>query len=342
MKALAALLFAVSLSAAPPPPAMHLTVQLAGRKGTTYLVPLVVPVPQNVTVTGGGVGSSSNGQVLFNSGGAVAGNSGMTYDGTNKITIGKVGFSGGHTIDGTSTFVQVNLAGGSEFCPALSAANIFCTRTDGTSTVARSDGIWGWVSNTLPFNGTIDTAVSRGGAGVVAVGNGTSADDSGTMNAGVFQVRTVPAYVFVTGDFTTAANTNLQLITGLTWTMPGSKALNIPFSCHLQYFQATATAAVSFGIQDVTTAPTQINATGFIYTSTTVFVAGNLQALASTTATAIVTGTPSAITTIWNADLHGMIEQPSGTASAIQIMVKTAASGDAVTVKRGSFCRVGF
>jgi hypothetical protein len=78
-----------------------------------------------------------------------------------------------------------------------------------------------------------------------------------------------------------------------------------------------------------------------MYTAATTTNEGTLTALASTTATAVVTATPSAITTIWYADIHGFIEQPSNAStSAFNIMVKTATSGDAVTVYRGSFCEV--
>jgi predicted RecA/RadA family phage recombinase len=147
-------------------------------------------------------------------------------------------------------------------------------------------------------------------------------------------------------DFTTAANTNLQAITGLTWTIPANTALNIPFSCHILWSQATAANAVSFGIQDVTVAPTRIDVGGVMVVSATTGTAwqsGTLVALNSTTATAIVTGTPSAITTTWQAELHGVIEAPSNaSSSAINIMVKTANSANVVSVKRGSFCTVAF
>jgi len=133
----------------------------------------------------------------------------------------------------------------------------------------------------------------------------------------------------------------LQTITGLTWTLPATTVIKVPFHCALAYSQATATAAVSFGIQSATVTPTNIFATGAIHTSATVTTNGNLPTLTSTTATAIVTGTPSAITTVWNAELFGFIENPSNASTtAINIMVKTATAGDAVTVKRGSLCRI--
>lgn len=165
-----------------------------------------------------------------------------------------------------------------------------------------------------------------------------------TVDVLAYQTAEIPSFVRVaTSDFTTAANTNLQAITGLAWTMPASTAINVPFSCFLQYSIATAAVAVSFGIQDVSVAPTAINAQGLQYTSATAATEGTLVNLASTTATAIVTATPSAVTTVWMAQLHGMIEQPSNaSSSAINIMVKTATAADVVSVKRGSFCTVGF
>lgn len=145
----------------------------------------------------------------------------------------------------------------------------------------------------------------------------------------------------VTADFTLAANTSLQAITGLSWTMPANTALNVGFSCHLLYSQATAAVADQFGIQDVTVAPTSLMAKAQAYISASTFTAANVPALTTTTATPIVTFTPTAITTIWNADIDGMIEQPSNAStSVVQIMAQQSNSADLLTVKRGSFCRV--
>lgn len=143
---------------------------------------------------------------------------------------------------------------------------------------------------------------------------------------------------FVAADFpTSGVGTALEAITGLTFTLATNTAENIPFSCSFRYSQAVANAAVGFGIK-ASVAPTQINASGEIYTSTTALTAGNLQGLTTTTATAIVTGTPSAITTVWNVNIRGFIENPSGAASTITFLVSTATAADLVTVKRGSYC----
>lgn len=156
-----------------------------------------------------------------------------------------------------------------------------------------------------------------------------------------YQVAEIPSSVFVITDFTTASSTSLQAITGLTWTVPANTALNIPFICHLTYNQASGTAAVAFGLQDVTVSPTNIGAQATMQTNTTAFTSGALVALSSTTATAIVSASPNATGTDYTAQLSGLIEAPSNASStAINILVSTATSGDAVTVREGSFCRL--
>jgi hypothetical protein len=54
--------------------------------------------------------------------------------------------------------------------------------------------------------------------------------------------------------------------------------------------------------------PTNIFREGEISTNVTVITLANLPTLATTTPTVIVTGTPSAITTVWNAHLAGTVE----------------------------------
>lgn len=152
----------------------------------------------------------------------------------------------------------------------------------------------------------------------------------------------LPSYVYVAGDFTTSGSgTALETITGLTWTIPASTALNVAFLCNLTYSQAVANDAVAFGIQDVTVSPTNIAGRGVVYTSTTASTEGNLATLTTTTATAIVSATPGATATNYVATVSGFIEAPSNAStSLIRIMVSTATAADLVTVKRGSFCKL--
>ena len=187
--------------------------------------------------------------------------------------------------------------------------------------------------------------------GVVNSASGSLNGSLGATTPGTVQATSVdtnsltfygiPRTLYVASDFTLSANTNLQTISGLTFTLPANTALTVAFNCHLMYSQATAAVADQFGIQAATIAPTNIAAKGQVYTSTSASVAGNLPILATTTATAIVTFTPSAITTVFNADLSGFIENPSNASTnVINVMAQTSNAANLVTVKRGSFCKI--
>lgn len=173
-----------------------------------------------------------------------------------------------------------------------------------------------------PLNTILDVI---DGAGTATFGNTTVLNANGNK-------------VFVTTNFTTAANTNLQAITGLTFNFPAvAKTWN--FSCHLAFSQATGTAAVAFGIQAATNAPTNIFATGEMFTAAGTVTTGVLATLTTTTATTIVSGTPGATGTNLPVDLYGTLEL-GASANAVSIQVSTATSGDAVTVLRGSSCQL--
>jgi hypothetical protein len=190
-------------------------------------------------------------------------------------------------------------------------------------------------------NGHIEfyTTATNGGALVQAA----TIDNQQNTTFNGFVLPVTKNVVSVTAaDFVTAANTNLQTITGLSWILPANTAANYPFRCEILYSQQAAAVAAAFGIQSATIAPTNIMAKGDIGTSASVTAYGNLPVLNSTTATTIVTFTPSAITTVWNARLAGFIENPSGVANTINIMTSTTTAADTITVKRGSYCVVGF
>jgi len=169
---------------------------------------------------------------------------------------------------------------------------------------------------------------------------GNSTDTSlSRASAGVFGVNGVPTVAFVTSDFTTAS-VSLVTITGLSWTLPANTARNIPFSCKLYYSQATAAVADAFGFQVATVAPTNAQVGGATETALGTTAYGDAT-FTTTTAANVVTFTPSAIATIFNAYLDGFIEAPSNASVAtVNIMALTGNSSDALTVKRGSFCRI--
>jgi hypothetical protein len=179
-------------------------------------------------------------------------------------------------------------------------------------------------------------------------GNCTTVSHSATLGS----LTTTATYLFgplfqnslaqvvsVTGDFTTANNTNLQIITGLTWTLPANLALSVPFRCVLFYSQAGAAVSDSFGVQTDTVTPTNFQVGGSMETALGTTAYGDAT-ISNTTATAAVTGTPSATATIFNAYVDGLLENPSNASpTTLSIQVKTSVGTDAITVKRGSFCR---
>lgn len=222
---------------------------------------------------------------------------------------------------------------------SLTGANFGSQGTATTSLHGNAGGV-------LVFGPTVPADFGSAVAARTALANPTAAAgtpaQSTTVDVLAYQVAEIPAFLRVTTDFTTSGvGTALETITGLSFTIPATTALNVPFACHLIYHQNVANVAVAFGIQDVTISPTNIAAMGEIHTAAAVLAQGNLVGLATTTATAIVSATPSAITTDWNAEVSGMVEAPSNaSSSAIQFKVSTATAADTVTVRRGSFCQL--
>lgn len=188
--------------------------------------------------------------------------------------------------------------------------------------------------------GLVNGSVTIGDQNTLSVSLGDTAGGTKVNLNGTVTVKGTVLYVFVASDFTLAANTNLQTITGLSWILAANTLQNVPFSCHLLYSQATAAVADQFGVQSSGLAPANLMAKAQVATSATAETDGNLPILNTTTATAIVTFTPSAITTVWNADIDGLIETQSGAQATINIMAQTSNAADLLTVKRGSFCRI--
>lgn len=186
-----------------------------------------------------------------------------------------------------------------------------------------TSGALSWASTSDATSGA-DTFVQKSSADVVT-----------------FLKAKIPSKVFVTSNFTTPGNTNLNLITGLSWTVPTNTSANYHFDCFGEYSIATAAVAVDFGIQDVSIAPTNALITGkqWIATGSASPTVGVLTAFASTTATSVTSATPGATATVYEWEMHGLVEHPSNaTPSVFQVMVKTATSADVVTVYRGSYC----
>ncbi len=201
--------------------------------------------------------------------------------------------------------------------------------TSGTAVIGLSSGQARSTVGSIPVPQSLSTTSTPTFAGV----NQTTGN----------QFNGVTSKVFVTGDFTTSGvGTNLEQITGLSWTLPATTALTVGFHCAGVYQQNVGQAALTLGIQ-TTVAPTNLAASGIIDTTANSTVTGNgVAAISTATSTGIVTGTPAAQTTSYGWSMDGFIENPSTTASVVTINAKTATAADTITIKRGSYCALQF
>jgi hypothetical protein len=213
--------------------------------------------------------------------------------------------------------------------------------------------IWTWCNQGASTNGFLisgtENAMYPGSAGGMALGKANqpwaTSYFQGVSSSGTLAVTGLSSLAgnsaFVASDFTTANNSSLQTITGLTFNLPAT-AYVWKYHCALAYSQSTANAAVAFGVQAATTNPNNIFGVGeeqitagLPSTSTR----GVLTGLNTTAATTIVSGTPGATGTNYMVMLDGTIENPAA-ANTVNFMVSTASGADAVTVRRGSECQI--
>ena len=157
-----------------------------------------------------------------------------------------------------------------------------------------------------------------------------------------------------TSEFFASGNTQRLTAdaTPITATTPGTIVFtwgalpvssNWSFMCRIIYNQqSTAVAGDGIAVQGATNAPTRLDAWGKIditdpastnYTGS----AGSALNITSTTATSVVTATPGAITTVYQAEVNGTI-QVGASASTLNILMFTGNASDSVTPKAGSFC----
>jgi len=141
-------------------------------------------------------------------------------------------------------------------------------------------------------------------------------------------------------NFTDSNASGFQNITGLSVTLPSGQAQNVPLQCNIQFTQATQVSD-SFGVKD-SVAPTRIDGYGLMSLAGAGVVPltyGNLTNLTSTTATAIVTGTPS-VSTANLVQLYFTVQQPASTTTApiIQIVESQATAADTIVNLAGSSC----
>jgi hypothetical protein len=251
--------------------------------------------------------------------------------GTNTLTTA----TGNATLDGTN-FNRLAANSATSKPQGCSTYNIYRTASAGNpASIGLIGTVSGVIRGSYPRSTMYGTTLTFDDTGLAAQGTFPSANTSGQIKAaGIIQGTNT---VRLASDQTLNADTNLHTITGLVWNLDAS-ARNYSFHCWIQYSQATAGAANNIGIQSATQAATNIAANGVAQTNTTAFTAGpGVTALASTTATNVITFTPGATATVFTITMDGTIEQPVG-GNVINIMASTGNAADALTIKRGSYC----
>jgi hypothetical protein len=155
------------------------------------------------------------------------------------------------------------------------------------------------------------------------------------------------------GEFLLTSNTQyLASDMSITSTTPGTVVVftwgSLPlssvysFHCGILYSQATATTLDGISVQGANNAPIRIDAWGKMDTSSPVYAgsAGSAVNITSTTATSVVSATPGAINTPYQATLDGTIQANNSNPTTLNVLVYTGNAADAVTVKAGSYCRL--
>jgi hypothetical protein len=247
--------------------------------------------------------------------------------------------------EGSATRLGGTAAGGANFPLIGQAAADPIWSTIAYPTSVTSGGLcYGSAASVISCSPLIaaNAILKAGGAGAAPLASGMS--DTGTV--------TVTTEIFKSG--------NTQLLTadasGITATTPGTIVFtwgalpanrNYPFHCEIIYSQSTAAVAGDgIAVQGATNAPTRLDAWGKIdvtdpastnYTGS----AGSLLNLNTTTATSVVTATPGASGTVYQATLSGLI-QVGASASTFNVLMFTGNVSDAVVPKAGSFCTLMF
>lgn len=161
-----------------------------------------------LTNSSGYIGIGESPSYLFD---ANTGSSGpAAFYATGSNTIGYVGFklaesaSGGKTWQASVYASVASVAG--DFClvDVTDALTSHCFT--GTSLNELAGGILGWSSSTANNSNTLDTGLSRPSAAVVAVGNGTQGDFSGTLKASNFNAEATKTTVTGSTSGTAAFN----------------------------------------------------------------------------------------------------------------------------------------
>lgn len=275
-----------------------------------------------------------------------------TYNGACEMADGTVSV---YTTPRSTTVGNANLTG-TNFNNLISGPPNGCVAVDWYRTAAGgtcNSGACGtgWIGRTtIPLSPSIaalppTATVTFNDTGIVATG-GTTPPPGNTNNTGAVLTSGLvngTNTAKIASNFTTT-NAALTAITGLiTPHLYNTAAQSYTIVCYLQY-SVSANTAVAFGVQATLNNPTNLAALGDMQItsgSPSAYVSGpGIQTLATTTATTIVSGTPtSAANQVYRALFQITIEDAAQTDNQMQLMADIA-GGNTLTVYRGGSCTV--
>jgi hypothetical protein len=317
--------------------------------------------PLNAAFTSVSTGTAPCPNLVAGTSGAQCGNEGTTPTGTNTnvdfwwqnasshceddvennvdvgcaVTVNKTNVYGAFLQDFTSGTMEIPEAAG--FTATVNS-------TIGLDTTANSEHTWvnsADAINAVEAAGITANVLTKSTDATHGLITASSITDD-AKNITTAEVISAGNKVFLNGDFTDSTSGSLQLVTGLSYTLPTSKAANYSFHCALIYDQTSAVVVDQFGVGVTGTAPTQLNAGATVQLTAgppSTYASGTLLALASTTPTLVVSFTPGVAATMYRAELDGTIEQPSNaTPGVFSIYAFTTTGTDNLVVKRGSYC----
>lgn len=228
---------------------------------------------------------------------------------------------------------------------------------NGTVPTGLGAGNSGWYGSSADsslhvLNGATDVGPILGNTS--AVGNNQILKTNNTVGQEVVSSIADNGTKVSTSEFLITGNTQRLTAdaTPITATTPGTVVFtwgalpvssNWSFTCKIIYNQqSAAVAGDGIAVQGATNAPTRLDAWGKIdvtdpastnYTGS----AGSALNITNTTATSVVTATPGAVTTVYQAEVSGTI-QVGASASTLNILMFTGNVSDSITPKAGSFC----
>ena len=197
----------------------------------------------------------------------------------------------------------------------------------------------GWTSGAPSATG-LDTAFSRGAAGLIDVGTGPAASTAGYLKSTAMTATTAADVTCGTGG-TIANCTSATTITGLSFTLPLVSA-TWHMDCELIVGQATAATANQWLIQTATNGATNTTAGYMMNTAATAMAGGAVTDQASTTTAFQIapnwtlggTGTKMPVH-IW-----ATVTGASASGTVLNLQVINSNSSDLLTIYEGSACTV--